>query len=240
MPLDISNYYGETPLITQGPDISGGTQGNLDTVTYQILTGPDYLDDLATLGFVKGQPVPDTAFHAVALEYITILRESDRLRLLSLTCTGIVASLASDPASNSFREFDPSPGSETFTAGIVGYPMTRRTYQPTLTHTYYTTTEPDTAAIGQVVVVANPPACPAARVIYRAVIPDPDNAGQYLSYGEVPVVSNITPYENQWVLENRIPEVIYQTESRSLWRVTDILILSTLVIQDVSFTGSGG
>jgi len=230
--MHLSTYHGETPLITRGPDIEDARPGDLDTITYEVLTGEDYLGDIATLGFVKGQPVPEPAFHAVTLQSIRILRESDRLRLLSLTCTGIIADLALDPAANSSRTFDPTPGTETYTS--KGISVTRRTYQPTITLTYYTTTEPQTAIIGQIIEVENPPACPAARVIYRPVVPDLANPGQYLSFGEFPMVSNVTGYENQWILENRVPESVYETDTTGLWKVTDTIILTSLILQDIT------
>jgi hypothetical protein len=227
--MDISTYHGETPLILQGPDIGEARPGDLDTITYEVLTSSDYLGDLDTLGFVKGQPVTEETFHAVTLQSIRVLRESDHLRLLSLTCTGIITDLALDPAANSLRTFDPTPVTETFTTP-EGFAVLRRTYQPTLTHIYYTTEEPDTAAIGDILAVENPPACPAARVIYRAATPDFDNPGQYISFGEYPQVT-VTGYENEWVLENRIPEVIFQTGDTGLWKVTDTIVLTTVILQ---------
>lgn len=234
--MNLSTYHGETPLILKGPDIEDARPGDPDTVTYEVLTSSDYLNDLGLLGFYKGQQVPEPGFHAITLQSIRILRESDHLRLLSLTCTGILSDLSIDPAANSSRTFDPTPGTETYT--FVGLPLVRATFQPTLTHTYFTTSEPDTTLIGQIIPVDNPPSCPGSRITYRIVIADSENPGQYKSYGEYPAVLNIQHYVDQWVLDNRVPETIYQLAGTGLWKVTDTIVRSTLIRRDAGALGA--
>jgi hypothetical protein len=82
--------HGSTPLILEGPIRRFGKKGELDTITYKVLTAAETAtSELISLGFVRDEKLTD-AGHSIWVDDITETPESDLLTEHAILCSGLI------------------------------------------------------------------------------------------------------------------------------------------------------
>ena len=205
---DATIFHGELPLILKGPVRARGGRGELDSCTYEILCGIQQIEaHMQELGFIMDEKIP--GFHAMFAMQWDEEDESDLVTTVKLRCIGLLANVdkRKREVSTQSKEISlgPQEGNRYRIYGRSARAWSIKDADLVYTDTYFTTTKPDTKAIGRAFTVG-------------ADAPTPPD---YLNWFGIPLRYQ---YPRGWVLNDRKYELVAGKEEPgkdALYEVVD-------------------